>query len=297
MGLEPRQGVRELEKEQFRMLLHIRRHAEKDGPDDVTPEADRAMPLTVAGRGRSLELGKIAETDSAIAVGGSLRRLRETALFASAGSDSRVDQETQLEQLRQLLDKKSVAYEKREWKIEGLEMAVAKDDPFFTNTLNPALKRRDYFKTIVAEHDKDHDAENPSKNSMYMRQAYGFAKILDFCVKASPKLRESYLHHGDPLTREAFIVAQSGVTESFLAEVIDRTRGRRERDAFVAAVHNGFSYGQGFDLEVRSKGEGRTSLMLTLTVGAGDTLYSYRSEIPLETLAEILEDFRPSDSV
>ena len=45
--------------------------------------------------------------------------------------------------------------------------------------------------------------------------------------------------------------------ESFLAKLIEKTKGIKERDRFVQALNNqGFDYAEGFDVEIRNKESG-----------------------------------------
>lgn len=291
-----RQAVRELDSEKpFKILLHFARHGKKDGPNDVDFATDVKMPMTKLGHEQARSLASKAETEYPLAVGGERRRLRETALRAVTGNDTSLPEDADFFALQELLDPSGERYGNRIWKIKGLDFALDKSLPEF-NAIEERTLKGEYFRKLA-----ELDDENRG-DSVYARHAYGVARIVEWAAKASPKLRQRYQLHEernqaapkDGPVREAFVSPQGGVSESFLAEIILRTKGPEEREKFIAAVPNGFKETKGFDAEIVSDTIG-TKVHIAYEAGEGEKAYTYNEDVPLEVVSDIVRDFGPKE--
>ena len=235
--------------------LHIMRHAEKAGPNEAPETEDRQMPLTLKGKEQALKVGKEKDMSRPLASGGPRLRARETALFAAAAHNPNVKGTETFDELLQTLDEDGLPYESRSWTNKHLDFPFKKGTTYH-QMLDDAYEKGIYLKTLV-KLDDEAKATGERGGSTYALQARNIAQIIERYTRIATKIKERE-DTKEPLER--FLGTHGATGESFLLEVLLRTKGKEERDKFLESYPNGFDYAEGFDAEILSNGTIHLSL-------------------------------------
>lgn len=117
------------------------------------------------------------------------------------------------------------------------------------------LEERDYLKFLVEESDELAEKLEDENASTYSKMASNIASIVDKYLNIAPKWGELVRSKDEfSETLERFFCTHQGISESFLAKVIEKTKGIKERDRFVQVLDNyGFDFTEGFNVEILSK--------------------------------------------
>jgi|SRR3989344_6663714 len=235
--------------------LHILRHAEKAGANNTPAEADLRMPLTPEGKRQAIEVGKEKGMRRPLASGGPSLRAHETALFAAAAHNPNVKGTETFDELLQTLDEDGLPYESRSWTNKHLDFPFKKGTTYH-QMLDDAYEKGIYLKTLV-KLDDEAKATGERGGSTYALQARNIAQIIERYTRIATKIKERE-DTKEPLER--FLGTHGATGESFLLEVLLRTKGKEERDKFLESYPNGFDYAEGFDAEILSNGTIHLSL-------------------------------------
>lgn len=142
------------------------------------------------------------------------------------------------------------------------------------------------------------------KNSSYSTQAANIASIVKtYLENGSDRWHEIYSKDQEGEDQrsypkdyapklERFLGSHQGVTESFLAKVIEKTEGIEERDAFVEALGGrGFSETEGFVIDIDNDGIDKTiKVQYEKKNDEGEIVYSFSHDIPGEILEEMIAE-------
>ncbi|MCA9351845.1 hypothetical protein KC866_00430 [Patescibacteria group bacterium] len=168
-----------------------------------------------------------------------------------------------------------------------------------------AYGKGEWLKWVVNESDQNVlENGDMDKNVPYSKQAANIASIIkDYFEQASDRWHKIYeaeqdgdnqrkFPKGYGQTLERLMGSHQGVTESFLAKVIEKTKGIEERDKFVEALNNnGFSETEGYDIEIVNDGEDKTiNVNYTKFDDQGYKIFEFNESVPQEVLDEILKE-------
>ena len=241
----------ETSPEQYKsnIILSFFRHAESEKSNNEFPDKERV--LTDNGRSQA----KIKSTDDdisqSIAFGSPRLRSSQTAGLIMAGA---LDEITGNENPEELTKKLNAELN------FGSKIAIDErldfNDDFSTEMgkkLLDAYKKGEYLQFIVEKSDELAESLNDLEAETYSRMAGRVTEIVKKYIAIASRWNELVQ---DPTkkyekTLKRFMGTHQGVAESFLAKVIEKTKGENERNKFVSSLNNqGFDYAEGFNLEI-----------------------------------------------
>ena len=243
-------------QEKVKILLHFFRHDDKE----KAQKSDTEIRLTEAGRMHAKSQSSEETTlKKAVAYGSPRQRTQETAGFVMAGAQDNILGTESLEELNAKVNEDFG--DGRKIRIsDKLDFILPAKGPYY-DELMTAFKEGRLLKYLVEESDakaKEYGVETGV--CTYGNQASQIAEVVERYFKAFPKyekLVENKAEEGEKLTMERFLCSHQSVLESFLAKVIEQTKGKTERDAFVVAVKNqGFDFAEGFNIEIATDDNG-----------------------------------------
>ncbi len=151
---------------------------------------------------------------------------------------------------------------------------------------------KDYLKYIVQESDKDAKDMGYKGIFTYSGMAANIASIIDKYVTVSgnwDRLVNEPTKPQESKILERFLGTHQGVTESFLAKIIERKNGVEARDKFVLALDNqGFDLVEGFDVSINTSGLEKKILLDFCKKTPDGNEFSFHGEITPEELDYII---------
>lgn len=263
--------------------------------EDITDQMIELTPQGVANaQGKSLP----ENTENAVAYGGPRIRSRETAGLMMAGAHlDRSDDAGAQEIIEEINKQSGVKVGTRVGMDRRLDFVLA-DNPYGVKVEEEYVAGN--LMRFLADHSKEEAEKAGDTESMtYDRAAAGIAELVLRYVKAAPRWdaivedrKKTGEDTGDILRR--FLGTHQGVGESFLAKVIDETRGREERERFFDAVKNtGFGFAEGFQITMENHGKtGEPLLHLSFAKAdaEGKEVYHFEENLDRELLEKIAAD-------
>ncbi len=271
-----------------KIALHFFRHSIREN----APEK-RNQDVLLSPEGRILAKSKSsAETNLAqsVAFGSPRQRTQETAGFVMAGARSEITGDESLDELREKLDAE-LGHGSKIGVDARLDFNSDESTPY-RKAFYTAFRGGRYMPFIVEESDAMAESMNDEGGDTYSRMASRIAKIVKKYVAMAPRWEnlatDEQKQYTDTLER--FLSTHQGVAESFLAKVIEKTKGVEERDRLVKALEekNGFDFAEGFDLEIRNRGIEKPTIHVTFKKEKdGAVVFQFDEDIPTELLDEI----------
>ncbi len=270
-----------------RIELRFFRHAEKEN-DQSKP--DEMIELTEKGRGQAKAKSKDDDIAQSVAFGSPRMRTQQTAgLIMGGGLDSVTGHES-LEELKEKLDADLAL---------GTKMAVDKRLDFTTDP------ETEYGKKAVEAHMQGHllrfmidDSDRLAMeladpiSETYERMAGRMAEIVKKYLDIAPRFDKLAQDEKKTVedTMKRFLGTHQGIGESFLAKVIEKTKGVAMRDAFVSALNNqGFGYAEGFDVQIETIDGKKQSVRISFKKEKdGKTLFEFNETVPKELIEEMI---------
>ena len=256
--------------------LHFNRHFEKGQlPEGATD--DRRIPLSAQGKLNAKESASHeVDLSRSRAIGSPRERAPHTAALLMAGKYPEIDATEDLDEL-----------ERKVREISGT-MALVRiderldfiDDPEapLGRMLNDAYARKQYFKAILHESDQIARAQGSEYESTYSHKAARFAELILHYLDATARLSTTK-KWSDRKKFERFLGTHQGLSESFLAKLVEVTQGVDAREAFAREIGDeGFDYGEGFDVEIGQRGDEQVASVIYTNRCDGKT-----SRIPIDS--------------
>jgi broad specificity phosphatase PhoE len=270
--------------------LIFRRHDEKEKDDT---KSDEEVRLTSDGKMHAKNKAEQDDISQSMAFGSSRKRSQETAGLIMSGKLEEITGTETLEELKEKLDKDLSL--KSGSKIRTDERLNIEAD-FTSNYVKKAIeaiKKGEYLKFLVEDSDRLAKEENDDKSSTYTRQFRAIASIVKKYYDIAPRFNE-LVQDGDKNyedTMKRFLGSHQGVLESFLAKVIENTKGVEERDNFVKALNNqGFDYAEGFDVDIKNKESGEPTIHLSYKKEKdGKMFFEFDEDVDKEVLLRMTE--------
>jgi len=269
--------------------LHFFRHGESE---PAVEGNDSERKLTQRGRESAVAKSK-GETNvkQSIAFGSPRERSQQTAGLVMAGREEVIEGNESLEELKDKLESmlkigKKIAVEER------LDYPEDPSTEYYRRAWEH-VKNGDILKFMVEESDRLAKELNDDKNFTYSRLARQIAEIIKKYLTIFPRWNElaSDKTKDYSNTLERFMGTHQTVPESFLAKVIEKTRGVEERNRFIELLGNkGFDYTEGFDLEISNTADGFKICILYKNEKDKEKPYIFDQEISAEILDEIINE-------
>src|SRR3990167_9782283 len=228
--------------------LRFFRHAEKESDKN---KSDEEIELTVTGRRQAVEKSKGTDISQVVAFGSPRKRTQQTAGLVMGGQLDEITGNESIEELKEKLNK--------ELKI-GSKIGIDKRLDFnidfstdFGKKVLEAVKNGEYLKFLVEQSDTLAESFKDTATETYSGMAGRVAEIVKKYLAIAPRwdklAQDENKNYDDALKR--FFGTHQGIAESFLAKVIEQTKGKEERDVFVSALGNqGFNFVEGFEVEI-----------------------------------------------
>lgn len=281
----------ESKERESRILLHFMRHAEQ-----FKDPAKKDQEFDLSPKGREQAIAKSEKTDlrQAMVFGSPRKRAQQTGGLRMMGAETDIITGTEtLEDLKAKIGE-YVSYGSKIMSDERLDFTLDKNTPFGAKAFDAFATRKEYLKFLVEDSDVVAKEVGDTEGSTYARQAGAIADIVRKYVSVSPRwselVNEPKAKYGD--TMERFMTSHGGVTESFLAKVIERTKGINERDTFVKLFPNGFDFVQGFDVEILNH-NGDTPMIKIKFKHEGKSEeegFVFEENVPVEIIEEIIKE-------
>ena len=271
-----------------KIRLNFFRHDEKENNPQKT---DNDIELTLSGRKHAKAQAQDTNLAQSMAFGSPRRRTQETAGFIMAGQDEDIKGNESFDELKTKIDKNlkygsKIAIDPRLVFNMGSGSEYVKDMLVY-------LKKGEFMKFMVEKSDKLAEELGNESDSTYSGMASSIASIIKKYIDIAPRWNELVLDktkkYEDTLDR--FFVTHQSVQESFLAKVIELTKGVEERDRFMLAIkNNGFDYAEGFKTEIITKNsEGIIVHISYKKEGENpDESFEFEENISVEILDEII---------
>lgn len=279
--LEEKEGGEDITS---KIVLRFLRHAEPELPGG---NPDEKRVLTEEGKKQAIDAAEGGPVTQSVAFGSKRRRAQETAMLAMAGKTVAINGDETFEELQEKIGRNKI----------GIDDRLDFDINFRTNfgkQYFASSKKGEALKFLIEQSDDLAKELKEDKVPTYGYLSGQVASTVKKYLMIAP-LWEKLVHendkgYGDTLKR--FMGTHQGVAESFLAKVIELTKGAEERDVFVKSLDNkGFDFTEGFDVEILTTESGKQKLRIQFlkTNNDGDTTFEYNEIVPLEILEEILQ--------
>ena len=235
--------------------LHFFRHGERE-PIKEKPNIEIA--LSQKGREQAIAKSKKTELSQVVAFGTPRIRAQETAGFVMAGKELALTGEETLKELKKKID---------EGLKIGTKLGIEKkldfpEDPtteYYKAVLEVFMKEGNWLEFLINKSDELAKKYHDKKSFTYSRLAKQIAEIIQKYLKIAPRwnelVQDKSKNYKDTLER--FMGTHATICESFLAKIIEKTKGKEEQNKFVQILKGGiFDYVEGFDLEISNTAEG-----------------------------------------
>ncbi|MBI5221645.1 MAG: hypothetical protein HY979_02475 [Candidatus Magasanikbacteria bacterium] len=245
-----------------RVVLNFFRHGEKNS----TPGTDE---LTKEGRKKAVaEFAKRFPADNnphKMAFGSWIKRSEETAALALGNSNldtELVDSYASVQALTDAIDAEAIGPDGTKGLQYGSKTGVRENLGFklkkgpVMDAASLAIKNNNFLKWIVDESDSM-ISEDDKESWGLSRQAANIANEIKIYIKIAKnfdrlvtKKSEEGKDFGDTLER--LMGSHSGVLESFLVKLIQKTKGEQEKEKFVNILPEAFNFLEGFSVEIEN---------------------------------------------
>jgi hypothetical protein len=272
------------------IIIKIFRHSKKEN-DKL--KSDQEIRLTKEGR----ELARQKTpgiSENSLAFGSSRDRTKETAGIMMSGNASNSFEELEEE----LMAEVSINPMKGQSRI-GEELRLDFNDdsstPYGKKFLEAYMEGR-YLSFLFKESDAYAKEVGDVDGSTYSRLAGNVAEIVKKYTEISEKAWHPLMN--DPNKKylpseklNRFMGTHAGVGESFLAKLIEKTKGERALDEFTELLNNnGFDFVEGFEISIKQTGTEKHLKVSYRKKKENGEEYIFEEEIPEELLNEIIEE-------
>lgn len=267
--------------------LRFFRHAEKESDKN---KSDEEIELTETGRRQAVEKSEDKDISQSVAFGSPRKRTQQTAGLVMGGQLDEIIGNESIEELKEKLNK--------ELKVGGkigiderLDFNIDFSTDFGKRALE-AVKNGEYLKFLVEESDTLAESFKDAATETYSGMAGRVAEIVKKYLAIAPRwdklAQDEIKNYEDTLKR--FLGTHQGIGESFLAKVIEKTKGKAERDVFVSALDNqGFDFAEGFDLEIETTDKNEQKIhILFKKEKDGQVMFEYDEVVPLEIIEGLI---------
>jgi len=278
-----------------RIVVSLFRHGEKEKLPPPGKEGDIEVRLTPGGRKGAMETGdvfRLPEKGMAQAVAkGSLRkRAQETAAFVMAGEQETITGDETLEEMKEKLDR-GRKYGSKIGSDPRLDFDGGADD--YRKPMEASYVEGRLMDWLVNKSDELAIATHETVGSTYSRMARNIAEILERYLKSAKRFDQLVREKKYADTMQRFLGSHMSVTECFLAKAIEKTKGAKERDKFIANLKKGgFGFVEGYQAEITSRtgAEPRMELHYQKKNDKGDVVFEFHQAIGKEVLDEIIKE-------
>lgn len=269
-----------------RIVLEFFRHGKKEKEKDGYPEYN--VRLTPEGRQQADEKGKKLhpQPEIAIAVGSLKTRAQETAARVMLEKKEKITPDMSLEEIEKIIaqeqkfGKKITADPRLGFNLNG---------PVAEKIIG-AEKEEKIMEYLVYKSDEEAKKMKDKETTTYSRYAGNIAELIKKYLNIAPNFDRIVRRHPDRYKKynnqmERYFGTHLAVSESFLAKVLEKSKGIEDRNRFVDSVKNGFKETEGIRVEINTFANGQ-KIELKYKLGKKDE----STEISPEILDEIIKE-------
>ncbi len=278
-----------------RIILEFFRHGKREktkyergeAPEEDIEE-EIALPLTKEGRQQMTKRGKEmhSQPEVALSVGSPRKRTQETAARVMLAEKEKITPEMSLEEIEEIINSEQ-KYGKKIISDPRLDFNVSGPAG---EKLHQAYLEGKTMQHLIYESDKDAIELKDSESTTYSRAAGDLSELITKYLKIAPnfdkivkKNPEKYAPYNNQMER--YLGTHLSNPGAFLAKVLEKTKGEKERDEFVKAIGGGFKQGEGFRVEINNTPEG-----MKLEIKYEIDNKKENIEVPPEILDEIIKE-------
>ncbi len=251
-------------------------------------DKDYWIKLNPEGRVQAFDASDASgDMSQSLAYGSPRIRSRETAMHVMDGTNTGPEmtyEETLAELDKDLKMGSKVGVDER------LNFAAAGETG---EAFNKAYERKETLKWLVEESDEMARANKDTVTSTYSRMAGNVASLVEKYFRASDRWEELVEDESKGYDKELnrFLGTHQTVTESFLAKVMEKTRGADFRNKFIDALGGmGFGFVEGATIRIENK-DGEKKIMIEYSKDLSDgTKFEFNEEISPEIIREIIKE-------
>ena len=269
--------------------LIFMRHDEKP---KANTESDEEVRLTPAGRMHAKEKSEQDDIGQSMAFGSPRKRTLETSGLVMSGKLEEITGTESLEELKEKLDKDLLLKSGSKIRVDDRLNFEADFTSNYGKKALEAAKSGNYLKFLVEDSDRLAKEDDNNKSSTYTTQAQAIASIIKKYIDIAPRFdklaQDKDKKYGDTMKR--FFGSHQGVIESFLAKLIEKTKGIEERDKFVKILNNqGFDYAEGFDIDIKNKELGEPTVHISYKKEKdGEIIFEFDEDLPKEIIDSLI---------
>ncbi|MFT5280989.1 MAG: hypothetical protein ACI9AR_000436 [Flavobacteriaceae bacterium] len=268
--------------------LHFFRHSIKGKHED-----DNEVLLTPEGRELAQSQGE-EDFNQSVAFGSPRKRTQETASYMMAGGSEEITGEEGLDELINKINSETnlgskVGIDER----LNFNLDESKDSEY-VKKIYSEFSSGNYFKFLINESDTFAESVGDTESLTYQRGVDQIGSILKKYLKVSNRwndIRENdnnEKYKSDTLKR--FMGSHQGVTECFLAKVIEDRLGKEKLNEFIEILDNkGFDFTEGYqvDIDKLSNGEKKVRVSYKKELEDGGT-FEINENITEKELLDII---------
>jgi hypothetical protein len=271
--------------------LHIARHSIKDSTLGIPDEEIRLTP-----EGRALAKEKASrdtQLSRSVAFGSPRKRSQETALLMMAGADDAITGDENLQELKEKLDSGLMHGSKL-----GVDERLNYTDDETTEygkRLHDAFIGKDYLRFLVEESDQLAQEMGDKSRATYSGKAAAIASIVAKYISIGPRWNQLVTEATDggvSDTLERYLSTHQGSGESFLAKLIEKTEGLKQRAEFVKVLGNqGFGFVEGFVVSIETTKSNERIIRVSYDKELPDgQRFTFEKEIPNTLIQDIIRE-------
>ncbi|MCX6744471.1 MAG: hypothetical protein NTX82_03025 [Candidatus Parcubacteria bacterium] len=268
--------------------LNFFRHGDKETDKS---KSDLEIELTKAGGKEAAAKSKTKNMGQSLAFGSAKNRAQQTAGLVMAGSSECITGEESLAELKKILG--------QELKV-GSKIGIDKHLDYVIDMKRPydqqvmaAFRKGEILPFLFNDSDRLAKAEDIKEGFTYSGMAREIALIVDKYLKVAPRWDKLVADDKNKYTKimERYLGSHQGITEMFLAKVIELIKGVEERNLFQIALNNeGFGFVEGYQVQIINKaGEKSKVYVFYKKEDDGKIVYQFNQEITPQILDQIIK--------
>lgn len=255
------------EKVTSKIELHLFRHSIKTRENIYDHTDDDLIPLSPEGRKLAQEQGE-ASMDQSVAFGSPRIRSQETSLYKMGGKIEGVTADNEFDELLEKID---------EGIVVGSKLGIDKRLDFnfpesseseYSEKIYKEYEKGNYFKFLINESDVFAESVGDNESLTYQRGVKQIGSILEKYLKVSDRWNEILEKDNEEKykldTLKRFMGSHQGVTECFLAKVVEDRLGKEKLSEFIEILDNkGFDFTEGYKVDINKLSNGEKKINIS----------------------------------
>ena len=271
--MTPSPESREQEKRISSVIeLQIFRHGDKEKDPTKT---DEEILLTESGRLQANRVGQERAGErsadeglsQSVTKGSRRKRTKDTGVHVMGGAAKLTTGTETFDEIKAKFDQ-GLKYGSKIGTDDRLNFDIDESTPFGAKAMEE-FKAGRYLRFIVEQSDALAESLHDEKAEPYSKTASKIAELIEGYIRSAPRwdklANDPSKHYEDTLRR--YLGTHQGIGESFIAKLIEETKGiegPEGRNAFVSALDNkGFGFVEGFNVRIETDNAGKRTVRIS----------------------------------